>query len=265
MKNLPILLIAVTVIIMTSCTQTGNPVPSDTPQLDYLQLQIFNYDSTDQEVVLDTHFHNALIPALHRAGFENIGVFKPINGLNENTNYTILIIPFRSLDQIEELPALLEKDSLYLVADLAYIDAPFDHPPYSRIENIILRSFSTTPKLVTPELDSPRPERVYELRSYQSATEKLYNRKVEMFNEGEIAIFQELDFNPVFFAEVLSSSHMPHLMYMTAHADTTAQKKNWDAFGLHPDWDRMKNLERYQNTVSHIDRYLLYPTDYSDY
>jgi hypothetical protein len=118
---------------------------------------------------------------------------------------------------------------------------------------------------VTLELSSPRAERVYELRSYHSATEKLYNRKVEMFNEGEIAIFQDLKFNPVFFAEVLSSSQMPHLVYMTAHADTTAQRKNWEAFGIHPEWDRMKNLERYQNTVSHIDRYLLYPTDYSDY
>jgi len=265
MKKLTILLMAFTVIIMTSCTQTGNPLPSDTPQLDYLQLQIFSYDSTDQEMVLDAHFRDALIPALHRAGIENIGVFKPIAGLNENTNYTIVITPFRSLNQFEELPALLEKDSLYQKADLAYIDAPFDHPPFTRIESMIMRSFRTTPLLVTPKLTSPRPERVYELRSYQSATEKLYNRKVEMFNEGEVAIFQDLEFNPVFFAEVLSSSHMPHLVYMTAHADTTAQKKNWDAFGLHPEWDRMKNLERYQNTVSHIDRYLLYPTDYSDY
>jgi hypothetical protein len=31
------------------------------------------------------------------------------------------------------------------------------------------------------------------------ATEKLYNLKVEMFNEGESALFQDLKFNPVKF------------------------------------------------------------------
>lgn len=119
--------------------------------------------------------------------------------------------------------------------------------------------------LATPELTSPRSERVYELRSYEGATEKLYNLKVEMFNEGESALFQELGFNPVFFGEVLSSAHMPHLMYMTTHADTTAQQKNWDVFRSHPDWQVMKELDRYQNTVSGITKYLLYPTEYSDY
>ena len=130
---------------------------------------------------------------------------------------------------------------------------------------MIMRCFSATPTLVQPDLSTPRSERVYELRSYQAATEKLYELKVEMFNEGESQLFQELKFNPVFFAEVLSSAHMPHLVYMVAHADTAAQSANWETFGAHPEWDRMKNLERYQNTVSHITRYLLYPTEYSDY
>ena len=58
---------------------------------------------------------------------------------------------------------------------------------------------------------------------------------------------------------------MPHLMYLTTHADTAAQAENWDAFVNHPEWDRMKNLERYQNTVSKITRHQLYPTEYSDY
>jgi len=130
---------------------------------------------------------------------------------------------------------------------------------------MILRSFIATPKMALPELSSPKSERVYELRSYEGATEKLYNLKVEMFNEGESDIFLELDFNPVFFCEVLSSAHMPHLIYMTTHADSTAMNENWDAFRSHPEWERMKNLERYQNTVSSISKYLLYPTAYSDY
>lgn len=256
--------------ILGSCTQKTEPVtdeaaPSDAGQTDYFQLKLYRYDSSEQEALLDSYFQNALLPALHRAGIEHVGVFKPVEGLNEESDFLVLLTPYGSLDQFEQLPALLADDQEYLQAGAAYIDAPHDAAPFSRIESFLLRSFSATPTLVLPELDSPRSGRVYELRSYEAATEKLYELKVEMFNEGESALFQELKFNPVFFCEVLSSAHMPHLMYMTAHADTTARRLNWEAFGTHPEWDRMKNLERYQNTVSNITVYLLYPTAYSDY
>jgi hypothetical protein len=194
-----------------------------------------------------------------------VGVFKPIEGLAEQQDLTMLLIPFQSLEEFEQLPELLKNDTEYLQAGQAYIDAPHDSPPYTRMESMILRAFTAAPELVVPELSTARSERVYELRSYEGATEKLYDLKVEMFNEGESALFKELKFNPVFFCEVLSSAYMPHLIYMTAHADTSAQKKNWENFGAHPEWERMKNLDRYQNTVSKITKYLLYPTEYSDY
>ncbi|NOR34429.1 MAG: NIPSNAP family containing protein [Bacteroidales bacterium] len=270
MKRTTLILIAFTVIAISSCTQTGDQVQSETPQsetaqTDYFQLKIFSFESAEQEAMLDSHFQNALLPALHRSGIENVGVFKPIDGLNERKDFMMILLPFQSLEQFEQLPGLLSQDTEYQQSAQAYIDAPHDKSPYTRIESMILRSFSATPVMVLPELTTPRSERVYEFRSYEAATEKLYNLKVEMFNEGESAIFQELEFNPVFFCEVLSSAHMPHLIYMTTHADTTAQQANWDAFVNHPEWDRMKNLDRYRNTVSSITKYLLYPTEYSDY
>ena len=265
MKRTTLLIIVFTLITMSSCTQKAEQVQTDTPQRDYFQLKIFSFETPDQEAMLDDYFQSALLPALHRVDLDNIGVFKPIEGLNEDLNYMIVLIPFQSLDQFEQLPYMLEKDTEYLQAAKNYIEAPHDNPPYTRIESMILRAFSATPSMALPELTTPREERVYELRSYEGATEKLYELKVEMFNEGESALFQELKFNPVFFCEVISSAHMPHLMYMTTHADTTAQKENWDAFRDHPEWDRMKNLERYQNTVSGMTKYQVYPTEYSDY
>ena len=265
MKRASLLFITFAVISLTSCKVTIDQEQTDTPQTDYFQLNIFNYETDEQEASLDNHFQNALLPALHKAGIKNVGVFKPIEGLAEQKDLTMVLIPFQSMEKFEQLDELLNKDAEYQQTGQAYMDAPHDSPPYTRIESMILRSFSATPQMALPDLSSPRSERIYELRSYEAATEKLYKLKVEMFNEGESAIFQELKFNPVFFCEVLSSAHMPHLMYMTTHADTTAMKENWDAFRVHPEWERMKNLERYQNTVSSITKYLLYPTDYSDY
>ena len=259
------MLTALALIAMTSCTQKSEQVQTETPQRDYFQLKIFSFESAEQETLLDAHFQDALLPALHRSGIKNVGVFKAIEGLNERKDFMMVLIPFQSLEQFEQLPELLTEDSEYQQSAQAYIDAPHDSPPYTRIESMILRSFSATPLMALPELTSPRSERVYELRSYEGATEKLYDLKVEMFNEGESDLFMDLKFNPVFFCEVLSSAHMPHLIYMITHADTTARKANWDAFASHPEWDRMKNLDRYQNTVSSITKYLLYPTEYSDY
>jgi hypothetical protein len=265
MKKQTLLIITFTVIAMTACTPSTDKATSDTSSRDYYQLSIYNFDTAEQELILDNHFRDALLPALHRAGIKNIGVFKPIEGLNDRMNYVMVLTPFSSLDQFDQLPELLKKDAVYQQAGGAYINAPHDQSPYTRIESMILRGFSATPRMALPDLNTPREERVYELRSYEGATEKLYQLKVEMFNEGESALFQELAFNPVIFCEVLSSAHMPHLMYMTTHADTAAQKENWNAFRVHPEWERMKNLERYQNTVSGMTKYQVYPTAYSDY
>ena len=265
MKKAPLFLIAIALISLGSCQVSTEPVQKDELVLDYFQLKIYNYETGDQEALLDSYLENALLPALHRNGIRNIGVFKPIAGLNERENFLMVLTPYVSLNQLEEISGLLKNDTDYQQAASDYINAPHDAPPYTRMESMILRSFTATPKLALPELTTPRLERVYEFRSYEAATEKLYDLKVEMFNEGESALFQELKFNPVFFCEVLSSAYMPHLIYLTAHADTVAQKKNWENFGAHPEWERMKNLDRYQNTVSKITKYLLYPTEYSDY
>ena len=267
MKRNLFFLVPLAIFALSSCTFSADTdsTQASTPELDYFQLKMYNYESPEQEALLDKYFGNALLPALHKAGISNVGVFKPIEGLNEKMNYIMVLVPFQSMEQFEKIPALLEEDPAYQEAASDYINAPHDQAPYTRIESFILRAFSATPHIALPELSSPRADRVYELRSYEGATEKLYNLKVEMFNEGESVLFQELKFNPVVFCEVLSSAHMPHLMYMTTHADTSAQKENWKAFGEHPEWDRMKNLERYQNTVSGMTKYQMYPTEYSDY
>ena len=270
MKKNILILTVLSILFLSSCVQPENQLNTEaeqeeSSQTDYFELKIYRFDTAEQESLLDSYLSDALLPAMHRAGMANIGVFKPIEGLNEELNYMMVLTPFRSLEQFEQLPAALLDDQVYRQEGVAYIDAPHDAAPYTRIESMIMRSFSATPKIVLPELSTPRSDRVYELRSYEAATEKLYDLKVEMFNEGESKLFQDLKFNPVFFAEVLSSAHMPHLVYMTTPADTTAQRLNWEAFSVHPEWERMKNLERYQNTVSNITRYLLFPTEYSDY
>jgi hypothetical protein len=120
------------------------------------------------------------------------------------------------------------------------------------------------PEFAVPDYKTPVSEQIYELRSYEGPTEKIYRKKVEMFNEaGEVALFKKLEFNAVFYGEVISGSAMPNLMYMTTFKNMKSHDEHWDTFRSHPIWGKLKNMEEYKHTVSHIDKYLMHPTEYS--
>jgi hypothetical protein len=231
----------------------------------FYQIKVYTIESEQQEQRMDAFLKAAFSPAMHRAGIEHIGVFKPVSDDEHAGKRIYVLIPFKTITQFEELGKLLAKDKLYLSAGSDYLDAAHDDPPYSRIESTLLRSFKVMPEYGVPTHTTPVNERIYELRSYQGASEKLYEKKVEMFNDGgETKLFIDLGFQPIFFGEVISGSVMPNLMYLSTFESKKSQDEHWGAFVSSPVWDALKNEEQYKNTVSHIDKFLLHPTEYSD-
>ena len=234
--------------------------------LEYYQLKIYSFETEAQQQKTDEYLENSYLPALKRYDIQNIGVFKPRPTDSVTPKKTFVLIPFNSLAQFSLLEDTLMKDTAHLESGDAYLNAPYDDPPYQRIESVLMRAFIDMPKMKATKLDGPREDRVYELRSYEAATEELHRKKVDMFNAGgEVKLFDSLGFNAVFYAEVLSGGDMPNLMYMTTHANQEAQDANWKAFVNSPGWEVLKVIPEYQNTVSHINKSLLYPTEYSDY
>lgn len=231
---------------------------------DYYQLRVYTFENSLQESAMDQYLQEAYIPALKRAGIKDVGVFKTIEGKNEDQHLIVVFIPFSSMKQIEKVSGKLEKDNEFSMAAKDFSEAPYDKPPYQRLETTLMKAFSATPEYHRPELTSPASERVYELRSYQSATEELHRRKVKMFDEGESALFIQLGFEPMFFSKVIAGADMPNLVYMTCHENEEAQAANWASFRDHPEWLRMKALDEYQHTVSKSEKWMLYPTEYSD-
>jgi hypothetical protein len=87
-----------------------------------------------------------------------------------------------------------------------------------------------------------------------------------MFNQGgEIALFKRLNFNAVFYAEVLSGCRMPNLMYMTSFENRSDRDAHWKTFGDDPEWKKLAALPYYQKNVSKNEVMLLHPTEYSDF
>lgn len=231
---------------------------------DYYQLKVYHLATKAQEDKLDTYLQSAYLPALHRAGIPNVGVFKAIEKDSEQLVY--VFIPYTSWKQFEGLQAKLDADNQYQADGKAYIDAAYNDLPYRRIESIILKAFEEAPVPSVPQLSGPKSERVYELRSYEGPTEKYYRNKVQMFNKGnEVGLFKRLGFNAVFYSEVISGSHMPNLMYMTTFNSKADRDKHWDTFNNDPEWKTLVAKPEYQHNVSKAVIMFLRPADYSDF
>lgn len=232
----------------------------------YYQLKTYTLSNEKQEAVMDAYLKNAYLPALKRANIENVGIFKlrPSNYLTANKIY--VLIPFESMEQFLTLDNMLAQDKSYISEGMAYIKAKYDDPPYERINSTLMRAFTEMPQMRASEIEGPRKDRVYELRSYESPTEATYQNKVDMFNAGgEVELFESLGFNAVFYAEVISGYRMPNLMYMTTFPNMEKRDALWEAFSNSPVWNKIKSDPQYQNNMKKADKILLYPTEYSDY
>lgn len=233
---------------------------------EFYNIRIYQLAIAQQEARVDSFLRQALLPALHRQGIEQVGVFKPVGNDTAAIRRIYVFIPLKSLDQFAALPASLTKDAQYLADGRSYLDATYDDPPYARIESILLQAFPDMPRHAAPWTGQGfSADRIYELRSYEGPTEKYFTNKVQMFNQGgEITLFGKLDFHAVFYASVLSGPHMPNLMYMTSFDNMNARNDHWKSFGNDPTWKQLVASPEYQHNVSHIDDTFLHAAPYSE-
>ena len=232
----------------------------------YYELKIYRITDKSQESRIDTYLKDAFLPALHKAGVPVAGVFKPIETDTAFGKMVYVFIPFNSIEQYVLVNDKLEKDQSYAMAGKEFIDAPYNNPPFARYESILMKAFSHMPAFRVPKYTTAPSERIYELRSYESATEAKAAKKIRMFNEGgEIGIFESVGSNAVFYAEVLFGSLKPRLIYMTTYADMKSHDDHWKAFRDSDGWKKLSGMEEYKNTVTKANPYLLHPTSYSDF
>ncbi len=252
--------------IMIVCLVLLVSVAAKEPSSWFYEIRVYRLADAADETRMDAYLEKALVPALHRNGIKKVGVFKPIKADTIYNKRIYVLIPYKSLNEFEKTTAALQKDAQYLAEGSDYIHAAHTDPPYTRIETTLLKAFKFMPEPGVPNLKGTKQDRIYELRSYEGATDKLYQSKVHMFNEGgEIKLFSRLNFNAVFYGEVLSGGSMPNLMYMTSFENKADRDAHWKSFGEAPEWKAMVVLPQYQNTVSKNTQFLLNPTSYSDF
>jgi len=212
-----------------------------------------NYRKND----LDRYLREALIPALNRMGVENVGCFTPLGKAEPVVVY--VLIPYQSGTDYFRITRELPKDEAFLKASEFYDKQPPENPVFNRYKSSLLDAFEGFPGLKVPG----EKKNLFEIRTYEGYNEDAVRRKVAMFNNGEIDIFLNNDFNPVFYSQDLVGDNLPCLTYMLAFSNMEERDERWKAFGSDPDWKRMSSDPVYANTVSRIHKTFLEPLPYS--
>ena len=233
---------------------------------DFYQIKIYHLKNNDQVKMTEQYLKDAYLPALHRLKIKNIGVFKPVNNDTASLKFIYVLIPFASAEAWTKISDHLDRDASYRSSGKNFLEGDAKNPPYERVESILLEAFPGQPHLVLPSQKDE--QRVFELRSYESPTQHLYEKKVAMINAGgEIDLFNRLGFNPVFYGKVLSGSRMPNLMYMPIFENVEHRNAQWETFRADDQWKNISSRPEHENKVSvnHIDSILMHSTEYSDY
>jgi hypothetical protein len=236
------------------------------PKQIYYQIIVYHFKDDIQIQSTDQYLKNAYLPLLHKNGIEKIGVFKPITNDTSADKRIYVLIPMKSIDQVEKLDEAIWKDADHEIKGGAYLNTAFNQTAFQRKETMLVKAFEGMPGYSVPNLTGTVAEKIYEFRSYEGPTEKMYRSKVDMFNAGqEIQLFERLQFNALFYGAVLVGAKMPNLVYMTSFNSLAERDAKWKGFSADPVWKDISTRPKYLNTVSHADIILTHATDYSDF
>jgi hypothetical protein len=236
---------------------------NDRPDREFYELRLYHLRRGPKQALFDNFYRDASIPGMNRIGLGPIGVFTVATGPDSPTYY--VLIPHKSLDSFGTATDRVRSDPEYQKAGAEFINATAADPAYVRVESSLMRAFETIPKLEVPPGTAEKKPRLFELRTYESHSKKANKKKIEMFNQGEIAIFRRTGLTPVFFGETLIGPKMPNLTYMLLFDNMAAHDKNWSTFVSDPEWKKLSSTPGYTDPeiVSNISNVFLRPTGYS--
>ncbi len=253
------LLLVLLTLILTPPAQAEQPQPGS----QFYEVRTYVLGDTGDEAIVDTYLESALLPALQRQGVGPVGVFSPSSDDESGSKAIYVVIPYDRLEQIATVRSALAADDDYHASAKTYLERPHTNPPYKRMSSELLSSMACWPKLKVADGSLENDQRVYELRVYESANERIGNLKVEMFNSGEVPIFLNVGITPVFIGQCLLGPQMPSLTYLTVYKNEEARQKAWRDFVADADWKVLSKNPKYAGTVSRIDKFVLTAKPYS--
>jgi len=216
------------------------------------------YSLTGDGTILDEFFKETLIPAYNRCDI-SVGAFSLYKQEEIEQRYLLLVYP--DLKTYDIVRQTVWNDEAFQTAASTFFEETAPNPVYSEFETYICEAFDKIPVMRMP--DNSRT--LFEYRCYHSPNEDANKRKIKMFNDEEIDLFDKVGINSVCYGEILSGTHMPALIYLTWYLDEDTRNSVWKDFGSHPDWNIIRRKPEYRNTAIKNQIILLSPMSYSQF
>jgi len=247
-----------------SCFILGMLICTQSFAMETYELRNYQLTSAESAEQFDVWMETSGLTVLKDAGAAQVGVFKPKPEEEENDYSRFVLMRFDDLSDLQanrRAPVLASHSNEQAEA---FLSGSKEDPAYARVDSSLLTAFPGFKHLVDPE-GSGSDERFFELRIYESSSERLAALKVDMFcGGGEIEIFHEVGLTPVFFGSARIAGNFPQLTYMLVHENQEAADVAWQAFRKSEKWNVLRNLPKYEGTVSHILKYFIVALPYSE-
>lgn len=239
---------------LASTKLSANPLK--TTEKDFYELKVFQLRGGSGKKHLKNYYQKAVLPLFEKYG-SRLGAFAEYS--QEDPPKVYILHAHKSPEDYFSVLDEMKSNKDFLEASADYTNLPADKPIFERYETFIAEAFDAIPQFKTPAANRG----LFELRIYESYNEDAGHRKVKMFNDEELPLFEKVGLHPVFFGQLLGGRYMPALAYMLWFEDMEQRNHNWNLFVKSPEWDEMKVKPEYANTVSKVKKIFLTPMDFS--
>ncbi len=239
---------------VTATNLNANPIPGE--EKDFYELKVIQFSGNAGVNQLKKYYNDAVIPFLNNMGAK-VGAFNEYS--LEEPPVIYILHAFKSPMDYYAAAQAMKSDPAFLEAAKEYSQLPASNPVYERYETFLMEAFDAIPRIKQPNSNRG----LFELRTYESYNEDAGIRKVKMFNNEELPLFEKVGLHPVFFGQLLAGRFMPALTYMLWFKDMEERDANWAKFVSSDEWSAMSGKPEYANTVSKVKRKFLIPADFS--
>jgi len=215
---------------------------------------------------LDTWFATQALPLYAKHGFAPMAFFG--ESIGPYTPSLLQVIPYANLGERERLWAALEADPAYQAAldtlEMPAVTGSYPEPPYDDLEVRFLEALPIQP-VWQPAPAGQTPHKIYEVRLYQSPTERQARFVRERFESGEVVVFQRSGFDPVVYGRALAGPSMPNLTYLIPFENMAQRDDAWGKFGKDPAWGPLlqESTRKGGDVIRQISNMILTPKGYS--
>ncbi len=243
------------VALAAPATESASPATRE-----FYELRVYRLKPGANHTLVHSYLEKVALPALNHQGIKPVGVFTEMD-IKDSPVY--VLIPYASLQSFVAVTAQFKGEGAYQGLEADYLRSPKSAPAFDRIDSWLLLAFAGCPRIELPVYSREKKPRIFELRTYESHSEVMAVKKVEMFNSGEIDTMRRVGLAPIFYGQALVGADLPHLAYMVSAENMDLHKKHWAEFQKDPVWNKLKADPQYADTVSKITNRFLVPTAYS--